>query len=69
MKLLDGTLHLKINVKVNSGTENGPGAYGSDSAFPVLSTCQLDITNKVIDVLIPTEDITNKSISADNALI
>ena len=44
-------------------------AYGSDGAIPVLSACQLDITNKIINVLIPTEDITKKSISADNALI
>ena len=43
-------------------------AYGSDGAIPVLSACQLDIANKVIDVLTPIEEIT-KNISADNAPI
>ena len=43
-------------------------AYGSDGAIPVLSVCQLDIANKVIDVLTPIEEIT-KNILADNAPI
>ena len=43
-------------------------AYGLDGAIPVLSVCQLDIANKVIDVLTPIEEIT-KNISADNSPI
>ena len=35
-------------------------AYGLDGAIPVLSACQLDITNKVTNALIPTEDITKR---------
>ena len=68
MKLLNGALHLKINVKSIVEQKMALAAYGLDGSIPVLGACQLDITNKVINVLIPTENIT-KSISADNALI
>ena len=43
-------------------------AYGSDGPNPVLSAHQLDIANKVIEVLDPVEEIT-KNISADTAPI
>ena len=43
-------------------------AYGSDGTIPVLSACQLDTANKVIDVLTPIEEIT-KNISADDSSI
>ena len=43
-------------------------AYGSDGAIPVLSAYQLDIANKVINVLTPVEEIT-KNISSDTAPI
>ena len=42
--------------------------YASDGTIPVVSACQLDITNKVIVVLTPIEE-TTKSISEDNSPI
>ena len=43
-------------------------AYGSDGTIPVLNAHQLDVANKVIDVLNPIKEITKK-ISADIAPI
>ena len=34
------------------------GAYGSDGFIPVLTATQLDIANKVINVLSPVEEVT-----------
>ena len=53
MKLLNKILHL--NVKIDSG--NPGGVYGSDGTIPVLSAYQLDIANKIIDVLTPVEEL------------
>ena len=43
-------------------------AYGSDGTIPVLMSAQLDIANKVINVLSPVEEVT-RSISEDKACI
>ena len=43
-------------------------AYGSEGSIPVLTATQLDIANKVINVLLPVEEIT-KCISEDTACI
>ena len=43
-------------------------AYGSEGSIPVLTATQLDIANKVINVLLPVEEIT-KYISEDTACI
>ena len=43
-------------------------AYGSDGSIPVLTSTQLDIANKVIDILSPVEEIT-RTISEDEACI
>ena len=43
-------------------------AYGSDRSIPVLTATQLDIANKVINVLSPVEEIT-KGISKDTTCI
>ena len=43
-------------------------AYGSDGSIPVLTAAQLDIASKVINVLLPIDEIT-KCISEDTACI
>ena len=43
-------------------------AYESDGTIPVLMSAQLDIANKVINILSPVEKVT-RSISEDKACI
>ena len=45
-----------------------PAAYDSDGSIPVQTATQTDIANKVINVLLPVEEIT-KCISEDTACI
>ena len=43
-------------------------AYGSDGSIPVLTSAQLDLANKVIEILLPVEEIT-RTISEEKACI
>jgi len=43
-------------------------AYGSDGSIPILTSAQLDLANKVIEILLPVEEIT-RTISGEKACI
>ena len=46
----------------------GLAAYGTENSIPILTTHQLDLASKVVQVLAPTEEIT-QMISAEAACI